>query len=262
MGALEIPSETLLQLADALEAGHVRGPLTRFGLRAFTTATSAVQMLEELRRTAGSEAALARICRLVVAERAEAAARAPKVELVWTGPERLGASTRDTKVVVAELFSRARRSVLVSSYSLGSGATLFAPLAARMSEVPALRVRMFFDLTVGDERAGMRTRAEYEERFARRFLATQWPGGRVPEVYHDPRTIEDAAIHFHAKCVVIDDEVALVTSANTSAAAQEENIEAGVLVQDRLFSLALARQFDDLVTARLLVPVAGLSGSG
>ncbi|HSN98575.1 MAG TPA: DISARM system phospholipase D-like protein DrmC [Candidatus Nanopelagicales bacterium] len=263
MRALEIPSETLLQLADALEAGHVRGPLTRFGLRAFTTSASAVEALESLRKTAGSEAALAGICRLLVAERAAATARAPKVELVWTGPERLGSSSRDTKVVVAELFGRARRSVLVSSYSLGSGATLFAPLAARMSEIPSLRVRMFFDITVGDERQpGPRTREAYEARFVQRFLGTQWRGARLPEVFHDPRTIEDASIHFHAKCIVIDDEIALVTSANTSGAAQKENIEAGVLVEDRLFALALARQFDDLVAARLLVPVEGLSRSG
>jgi phosphatidylserine/phosphatidylglycerophosphate/cardiolipin synthase-like enzyme len=259
MAPLEIPSETLLQLADALEAGHVRGPLTKFGLRAYTTSAGAVQALEDLRQRTGSEAALASVCRLVVAERAAATARAPRVELVWTGPERLGASSRDTKVVVADLFARARRSVLVSSYSLGSGATLFAPLAARMEEIPALRVRMFFDITVGDQQmAGPRTRAAYEARFAQRFLGSQWRGPRVPEVFHDPRTIEDQAISLHAKCIVVDDEIALVTSANTSAAAQVENIEAGVLVEDRLFALALARQFEDLVTARLLVPVPGL----
>jgi phosphatidylserine/phosphatidylglycerophosphate/cardiolipin synthase-like enzyme len=80
----------------------------------------------------------------------------------------------------------------------------------------------------------------------------------VPELFHDPRTIDDAQVSLHAKCIVVDDEVALVTSANTSAAAQEENIEAGVLVEDRLFALALGKQLDDLVTAGLLVSVAGL----
>jgi phosphatidylserine/phosphatidylglycerophosphate/cardiolipin synthase-like enzyme len=260
MQPLEIPSETLLQLADALEAGHVRGPLTRFGLRAFTSSPTAAPALEELRKAAGSESALATICRLVVAERVAATARAPSVELVWTGPERVGATSRDTKVVVAELFARASRSVLVSSYSLASGAALFAPLAARMVELPMLRVRMFFDLTVGDDQwSGPRTRAAYEERFVRRFLSSQWRGPRLPEVFHDPRTIEDEKISFHAKCVVVDEEVALVTSANTSAAAQADNIEAGVLVEDRLFALSLARQFDDLVTGGLLVPVQGLS---
>jgi phosphatidylserine/phosphatidylglycerophosphate/cardiolipin synthase-like enzyme len=260
MEPLEIPSETLLQLADALEAGHVRGPLTKFGLRAFTTSVSAIRALEELRVKLGSEAELASVCRLVVAERTAATARAPRVELVWTGPERIGSSSRDTKIVVSELFARARRSVLVASYSLGSGATLFAPLAARMTEIPALRVRMFFDITVGyDAYNAPRTRSEYEARFVQTFLRRHWPGSRTPEVFHDPRTIDNERICFHAKCVVVDDEVALVTSANTSVAAQEENIEAGVLVEDRLFALALAKQFDDLVTARLLVPVEGLS---
>ena len=259
MDPLEIPSETLQQLADALDAGHVRGPLTKFGLRAFTTSAGAVEALEDLRQKAGTEAALAAICRLVVAERTAATARAPKVELVWTVPERVGASSLDTKVVVARLFARARRSVIVSSYSLGSGATLFAPLAARMDEIPALRVRMFFDITVGRDRSGFSTREAYEADFARYFLGTQWRGARLPDVFHDPRTIDDARISFHAKCVVVDDEVALVTSANTSTSAQEENIEAGVLVEDRLFALALGKQFDDLVRAGVLVPVAGLS---
>ncbi|WP_438031298.1 phospholipase D-like domain-containing protein [Sorangium sp. So ce233] len=64
---------------------------------------------------------------------------------------------------------------------------------------------------------------------------------------------------FHTKCIVIDEEITFVTSANASAAAQQENIEAGVLIEDRLFALALGKQFDDLVTAGLLVPVQGLA---
>jgi phosphatidylserine/phosphatidylglycerophosphate/cardiolipin synthase-like enzyme len=138
-------------------------------------------------------------------------ARAPKVELVWTGPERFGSTSRDTKVVVADLFARAQHSVLVSSYSLSSGAHLFAPLAARMTALPNLRVRMFFDLTVQETRA--QSRAEYEARFVERFRSSQWPAARLPELFHDPRTIEDHRISLHAKCVVVDEEIALVTSA-------------------------------------------------
>lgn len=256
---LEIPSETLLQLADALEAGHVGGPLTTFGLRAYTSSEHAVAALEKLRVTAGGEVALASICRLVVAERVATAARAPKINLVWTGPERIGASTRDTKIVAAELFARATRSVTVSSYSLGSGAALFAPLSARMATFPKLRVRMFFDLTVGGPPSPGLTRQAYEQRFARSFREKHWSGSRFPDVYHDPRTIDDARISFHAKCIVVDEEVALVTSANTSMVGHEENVEAGVLVEDRLFALALGKQFDDLVTAGVVVRVPGLS---
>ena len=65
-------------------------------------------------------------------------------------------------------------------------------------------------------------------------------------------------ISFHAKCIVIDEEVALVGSANTSNAAQVENIEAGVRVEDERFARALTQQFDDLVKRHLLVAVPGL----
>jgi hypothetical protein len=57
MTALDIPSETLLQLADALDAEHVRGPLTKFGLRAFTTSAGAIASLEALRQVVGGERA-------------------------------------------------------------------------------------------------------------------------------------------------------------------------------------------------------------
>lgn len=123
-----------------------------------------------------------------------------------------------------------------------------------MEEVPDLQVRMFFDITVGDDPArGARSRDAYAARFAQRFLGSQWSGKRMPEVFYDPRPIDDAQVHFHAKCVVIDASIALVTSANTSAAAQGENVEAGVLIEDPLFALALVKQFEDLVTAGLLL---------
>lgn len=258
MKALGIPSETLIQLADALEARHVRGPLTDFALRAFTRNREDVRDLEALRVKVGGELALASVCRLIAAERSASEARAAKVELVWTGPERIGASSRDTKVVVAELFAKAQQSVLVASYSLYSGGALFAPLAERMEAHPNLRVRMFFDITVGDGDAAPRTREGCEKRFAQRFLASQWRGSRLPEVYYDPRSIDDRTVHLHAKCVVVDGQYALVTSANTSAAAQQNNIEAGVLVDDRGLASALVKQFDDLVHAGLLVCVRGL----
>ena len=67
-------------------------------------------------------------------------------------------------------------------------------------------------------------------RFAAQFFAREWPGTRRPEVFYDPRGLQPGgsgprAVQ-HAKCVVIDDAEALVTSANFTEAAQERNIEA------------------------------------
>lgn len=85
----------------------------------------------------------------------------------------------------------------------------------------------------------------------------------MPEVYYDPRGLqgmytdpltkeEKYPPKLHAKCVIVDDETALVTSANFSDAAQNDNIEAGVLVEDARFARALAQEFEGLVATKKL----------
>jgi phosphatidylserine/phosphatidylglycerophosphate/cardiolipin synthase-like enzyme len=72
----------------------------------------------------------------------------------------------------------------------------------------------------------------------------------------------------HAKCVVVDRCLAFVSSANFTLAAQQRNIEVGVIVREPALSARLEAQFDGLVTAGLLVrlnragpPVALLDGT-
>ncbi len=50
-----------------------------------------------------------------------------------------------------------------------------------------------------------------------------------------------------ASCVVVDDERALITSANCTEAAQLRNIESSVLVESSSLARALRRQFEALV---------------
>ncbi|MGH9321370.1 MAG: phospholipase D-like domain-containing protein [Vicinamibacteria bacterium] len=57
----------------------------------------------------------------------------------------------------------------------------------------------------------------------------------------------------HAKCVVVDDRLSLVTSANFTEAAHWRNIEAGVLVDDPRFAVNLRSQFDRLIAEGLLL---------
>ena len=70
----------------------------------------------------------------VAADAAEARLHgAMSADLVWTGPEAPGSHSRDTAVVVEELFSNAQRQVLVSSFVVRQGDVVFKPLAARMA---------------------------------------------------------------------------------------------------------------------------------
>lgn len=171
------------------------------------------------------------------------------VDLVITGPEARGISNRDTSVVVRELFANARTSVLLAGFAIYQGQRLFAALAEQMSRIPALQVRMFLDIKRphGDST----TAAELVRRFAHRFLSTQWPvGAPHPQVYYYPLSVSqepERRASLHAKCVIVDTMTTFVSSANFTAAAQERNIEVGVLIRSSTLSAQLSRYFDALV---------------
>jgi phosphatidylserine/phosphatidylglycerophosphate/cardiolipin synthase-like enzyme len=106
-----------------------------------------------------------------------------------------------------------------------------------------------------------RSNEELTREFAERFRQNEWPGERLPLVYFDPRSLQGGTgprACLHAKCIVVDDERAFVTSANFTEAAQERNLEAGVLVELTVLARALRTQFESLVSSRSLVRLAGL----
>lgn len=80
-----------------------------------------------------------------------------------------------------------------------------------------------------------------------------------PEVFYDPRTARRGPpwASLHAKCIVVDDERALVTSANFTDRGQTRNIEAGVLIEDRGFAAELAAQWRQLVVWGLVRKYGG-----
>jgi phosphatidylserine/phosphatidylglycerophosphate/cardiolipin synthase-like enzyme len=94
-------------------------------------------------------------------------------------------------------------------------------------------------------------------KFANRFWRTDWPGSSRPNVYFDPRALDQDAPGgvLHAKAVVADDEAVFITSANLTEAALDRNIELGVLIRDRAFALTIAGYFRSLVDRSLLEPL-------
>lgn len=185
-------------------------------------------------------------------------AKAQAVELVWTGPEGVGAFCRDTSVVVRDLFASAQRSVLVSTFVVNQAGTVFEALAQRMDEVPDLQAQIFLHVPRGhrDTRYDSEILREFAAKFSR-----AWPGKRLPAVFYDPRGLaakpEERAT-WHAKCVIVDDDAAFVTSANFTDWAQQRNVEAGVLVRDRQLVAQLRGQFDGLVRSQQVKRVPGL----
>ena len=255
----ELTQETRQALALAIEAGRLSHPYTAMALRRYVGAMATEGLALELERLAalGMTPALLREMLVLLNDTPSVA----RTHLVWSGPEEGTAATRDTGVVLRELFSRATSSVLVAGFAVYQGRSVFKILADRMDAEPELEVRMFLNI---ERKYGDTTVAsELLKRFADRFRGEQWPGKRLPGVFYDPRTLEPnekgkGRAALHAKCVVIDDATAFVTSANFTEAAQERNIEVGVLLEDEAFALALRQQFDSLVESRALQRTPGL----
>ena len=179
----------------------------------------------------------------------------PGLEYVVSGPSVRGIPTRDTAAVVQSLLAAAEHDVLIVGYAFYKGAALFQGLHDRWAERPSMRVRMIVDVRrpVNDTSLDDQIVA----RFASEFGKRQWPWRPRPEIYHDPRALHrDPALRasMHAKCVIVDRRICLITSANFTPAAQERNIEIGVLVRDAEQIRRLSEYFDALV-ADVLAPI-------
>jgi phosphatidylserine/phosphatidylglycerophosphate/cardiolipin synthase-like enzyme len=254
-----VSGSTLRTLADAFRNGRLGATAGPLAINRICACPQ--DAVADLQRLLGEGMAPAHLALLLGAsadalERPMAAAQA--VELVWTGPEGAGAFSRDTSVVVRDLFASAQRSVLVSTFVVNQAGTLFEALARRMDDVPDLQAQIFLHVARGLR--DTRYEAEILREFATKFRKV-WPGKRLPEVFYDPRGLaekpKDRAT-WHAKCVVVDDVAAFVTSANFTDWAQQRNVEAGVLVRDRQLVVQLRGQFDGLVRTQQVKRVPGL----
>src|SRR5690606_22106059 len=102
------------------------------------------------------------------------------------------------------------------------------PLHAAMAE-RGVEATLFLDLSklakAGDP-------GDPAEAAADRFLAQNWPfGDPRPALYYAPgNAAHDARFYLHAKGVVVDESIALITSANFTSGGQSRNVELGVRI--------------------------------
>lgn len=244
-------------MADALRTGRLRPPYTALSLRQVLTPAVAEKVaagLQDLSDAGLAADHLALVADIVLADRSRRAENAPTLDLVISGPTSPAAPTRDTSVVVRELFAGAERSVLVVGYAVHQGHRVFEALARRMEAVPDLSVRLCLDIRRPP--ADTSDAADVARRFVANFREHDWPGERLPAIYYDPRSLSlgrGGRASLHAKCIVVDEWTAFVSSANFTEAAHERNIEVGVLIQSREAAARLARHFLALMQGGVLL---------
>lgn len=133
---------------------------------------------------------------------------------------------------------------------------MFRRLAARYDAEPDLAVTLCLNIS----RSGVDTTqsGDLVDAFAYDFQRLHWPGSRLPPVYFDPRGLtldaHERAV-LHAKCIVIDRSIALVTSANPTPAAYSRNIELGVVIRGGPLPGQIDDHFHTLIATKALAIV-------
>lgn len=141
------------------------------------------------------------------------ARRAQSVSVVWTGPESHVTSSRLTAATVVDLIARSRTELLLVSFATQRDPLISAALqeaAQRDVAITLLAERH------ADNPSYTGSGSAFPGLAALRLC---WPAAdRAP----------GAALH--AKIIVVDDQTALVGSANLTSRAMETNLECGVLI--------------------------------
>jgi hypothetical protein len=223
---LALPTRDLETLATALRSSRLGPSSGAVDLQAFFGQAWATQIAADLRGLAAlgfSGIQMACMIELIAQARTAEANTGGSIDLVTTGP--LPSAEGDTRVVVQQLFYEAKHSIFIAGYEFYKSEPVFRALANRMAAEPALQVRFCVNLSPvagGGEAAAIQV-------FLAEFQKSHWPAGcPFPAFYYDPRTIlpRPALQHrLHAKCVVVDDEQAFISSANFTEAAHERNID-------------------------------------
>lgn len=157
---------------------------------------------------------------------ASAEEKAVTASLVTTVPPSFSVRAKSTKNTVEGMIRGAKRSVLITGYSLSG---YFADLVDVLIEKSQKGVYVKFFVNNIENQKGLDKLYRYK--------------GRFLHIYNFAGS-NDSMAALHAKVISVDEQQTLITSANLSYHGQEGNIELGTLVDSR----EIAKQVDYIFT--------------
>lgn len=150
-------------------------------------------------------------------------ARAPRTQVVWTGPGVDGSFLRSTREVVRELVAGATRELLVVGYWLAANDEDEGIIVEVIDSLASASVRGVAVTLLLDERV------RSDGRNNRDVLVDCWPATvGLPRLLTWRLPKHDAHLKLHAKVLISDRRDALVTSANLTMYAMDRNMEMGI----------------------------------
>lgn len=226
--------DALLSIAIEVERADQPGPTTQATLADAIANPANREHAIRIARRWEREAPLAHgrdIARAIraAAETARRFADDHELRLVVTGPDTPGVPVRTTRAVVRELIEEARERALLVTYTLGDDPEVFA--AIRKAAGSGVRVDVLRETLWPDP-----NKPDHALSLADCVNLWHWP---------EPR---GGYRRVHAKVTVVDERVALVTSANLTDAGMDRSIESGLLVRGGNVPRTLSRHFANLMS--------------
>lgn len=258
----KLPINSLRSLAASLREGPLSRGIPQYPLQqlAGLYALELQTWLTELQKTGMTSHHIALLIDTIVQVRESSPEPMSLFDLVLSGPDVPGIPTSDTAAIIHTLIEEATTEVILVAYAIHNGQRLFERLATKMQTIPSLKV--IFCLDIHRKHTDTSLPSEIVRRFVAEFREKHWPGSQLPAIFYDPRSLSEGReqrASLHAKCLIVDRQVALVTSANFTEAAHHRNIEAGVIVRYQPFVERLANYFEGLQQSGQLIP-CGLKG--
>jgi cardiolipin synthase A/B len=169
--------------------------------------------------------------------------RENRVSLVWTGPPTDEITLRSTRSVLNTLVQRAAQSLVLVSYASYDVDDLTAALRAAANK--GVDVSLILG-TKADGDVTFDAAAAFETLRGHAHFY-RWP-------IENRKANFAATARLHAKCAIRDRTEALVTSANLTSAAINDNMELGILIESGPLPARLHRHFGLLVAKKVLLP--------
>lgn len=148
-------------------------------------------------------------------------------ELVITSPNSFRVKARKTKDVIYSLVSKAEKSIVITGYAISDYFSELLDVIINKSQQG-----VYVTLYVND--------LEKQKSVLERLLSYQ---SRFLRIYEYQKDKDDKMAALHAKILVVDKEMALISSANLSYHGMQGNIEMGLLIK----SVDKAKQIEDLL---------------
>lgn len=172
--------------------------------------------------------------------------RQTKAEVCWSGPTDSLQGFRTTAAAYTELISSAKHNALVVTYSISEVEMLRASLEAAIEREVKVTI-IIEDFDVFQQKSTREKSLLFGDIVRGRSSIYVWPTSR--------RRVDKGRFFgsMHVKALIVDDEALLLTSANWSAAAMDDNMELGAVIRDKEVVSAVIEHFNQFIANSVLV---------